>query len=181
MGGQLAFLRGSYNVPFGDIFKVRVGAVSGADSIFANEEHGNRDFVYSQTATTGQTRRMIYDKQCDYLQDHKQTLLERRIIKFDENNWWQWGRAHHQSTAPRIYVNSKTRRSKPFFLHDSNDYDGSVLAVFPQCKEPNLPRLRDELNAVNWEELGFVCDGRFLFSQRSLQNCLLPEHFSMLI
>jgi adenine-specific DNA-methyltransferase len=34
------------------------------------------------------------------------------------------------------------------------------------------------LNDVNWAELGFVCDGRFLFAQRSLENSLLPEDFS---
>ena len=31
---------------------------------------------------------------------------------------------------------------------------------------------------VNWQELGFVCDGRFLFTQRSLQNSLLPDGFA---
>ena len=38
-----------------------------------------------------------------------------------------------------------------------------------------------ELNtAVNWEELGFVCDGRFLFSQRTLETCYLPAVFNEL-
>ena len=176
--GQLAFLRGEYRVPFGDVFAVKVGAVSGMDSVFANEKHGNRDFVCSQTAATGQTRKMIYGKQCAHLQKHKHLLMARKIRRFDESNWWQWGRAHCQSPRPRIYVNSKTRHAAPFFLHATNDYDGAVLAVFPHRKKPNLSLLRDKLNAVNWHELGFVCDGRFLFSQRSLQNCLLPEHFS---
>jgi adenine-specific DNA-methyltransferase len=31
---------------------------------------------------------------------------------------------------------------------------------------------------VNWQELGFVCDGRFLFTQRSLQTSVLPDSFS---
>jgi adenine-specific DNA-methyltransferase len=34
------------------------------------------------------------------------------------------------------------------------------------------------LNDVDWSELGFVCDGRFLFSQRSLEQALLPEAFA---
>ena len=34
------------------------------------------------------------------------------------------------------------------------------------------------LNDVDWSELGFVCDGRFLFSQRSLEQALLPEEFA---
>ncbi|GAA9841538.1 hypothetical protein VN0563_11700 [Helicobacter pylori] len=41
----------------------------------------------------------------------------------------------------------------------------------------DLQNLCDKLNAINWQELGFVCDGRFLFSQRSLENALLPKDF----
>jgi adenine-specific DNA-methyltransferase len=31
------------------------------------------------------------------------------------------------------------------------------------------------LNDVDWHSLGFVVDGRFIFSQRSLENCPLPK------
>jgi adenine-specific DNA-methyltransferase len=33
------------------------------------------------------------------------------------------------------------------------------------------------LNNVDWQELGFVVDGRFVFSQKSLENSLLPISF----
>jgi adenine-specific DNA-methyltransferase len=33
------------------------------------------------------------------------------------------------------------------------------------------------LNMVDWEELGFVVDGRYIFNQRSLENTLLPTEF----
>ncbi|MQM30306.1 MAG: SAM-dependent methyltransferase, partial [Candidatus Accumulibacter phosphatis] len=33
------------------------------------------------------------------------------------------------------------------------------------------------LNSVDWADLGFVCDGRFLFTQRSLEQTPLPESF----
>jgi len=36
----------------------------------------------------------------------------------------------------------------------------------------------DLLNsAVPWEHLGFVVDGRFLFSQRTLETAMLPDVF----
>ena len=35
------------------------------------------------------------------------------------------------------------------------------------------------LNQVNWEELEFVCDGRYLFSQRALENSVLPDTFEI--
>jgi len=122
---------------------------------------------------------MLYDKLHPHLEQHKSTLLQRKIKKFDENNWWQWGRAYYKSENPRIYVNNKTRNKKPFFIHSTTAYDGSVLAIFPKqnLNQNQLQNFCDELNAINWQELGFVVDGRSIFSQKSLENTLLPNNF----
>jgi adenine-specific DNA-methyltransferase len=53
-----------------------------------------------------------------------------------------------------------------------------VLALFPHRKDADAARRAALLNDVDWHELGFVCDGRFMFAQRSLENALLPEEFS---
>lgn len=182
ISGQIIFTRKRYEIPFNALFFVKVGAVSGADSIFANEKFGNMDFVCSFSAKTGKTKKMIYGdfgKNCAYLAEFKSQLKARKIKKFDEHNWWEWGRDYYKSKSPRIYVNSKTRNKKPFFLHHCNAYDGSVLAIFPRFEVDNatLQKICEMLNNVDWEELGFVCDGRFLFSQRSLENCLLGSEF----
>ncbi|WP_066388643.1 Eco57I restriction-modification methylase domain-containing protein [Helicobacter himalayensis] len=182
VNGQLLFTKKAYTIPFKDLFFVKVGAVSGADSIFTNEEVGNVEFVNSTTAKSGKTRKMIYGiygKNCAYLQDFKGQLLRRRIKKFNEENWWEWGRDYYKSEKSRIYVNTKTRNKKPFFIHECKAYDGSVLAVFPKFKVDSviLGILCERLNNVDWEELGFVCDGRFLFSQRSLENAVLDSSF----
>lgn len=179
--GQLMFLRDDHSVRFADVFAVKVGAVSGADQIYTHAK-GNMEFVYSKTVETGATRRMLYGIKHPHLDKHKAELLARRVKVFDESNWWQWGRAFPISEHPRIYVNGRTRKPEPFFLHDCNSFDGSILALFP--KNPRISR-RDLIECtmmlnkeVDWQQLGFVCDGRFIFTQRSLQNCLLPEKFS---
>jgi adenine-specific DNA-methyltransferase len=177
-GGQLLLTRGIYSVPLASVFSVRVGAVSGADEIFTNAELGNADFVCSKTATTGATRRMIFDAPLPWLEQHKERLLARRVAKFDESNWWKWGRRHHVSDAPRVYVNHKTRNAKPFFVHPCNNYDGAILALFPHRRDVDPAVLAAMLNEVDWHELGFVCDGRYLFTQRSLEQTLLPEDFA---
>lgn len=182
INGQILFTKKSYTIPFNSLFFVKVGAVSGADSIFANQQWGNVEFVNSTTAKSGKTKKMIYverAKDCVYLQEFKQKLIQRRIKKFDESNWWQWGRDYHRSEKPRIYVNTKTRNKKPFFLHSCKAYDGSILAIFPKFEADSkiLQELCERLNNVDWGELGFVCDGRFLFSQRSLENCMLDSSF----
>jgi len=179
--GQLMFLRDDHCVRFADVFTVKVGAVSGADHIYTHTK-GNMEFVYSKTVETGETRRMLYGIKHPHLDKHKAELLERRVRKFDESNWWQWGRAFPINELPRIYVNGRTRKAEPFFLHDCHSFDGSILALFP--KNPRIAR-RDLIECtmmlnkeVDWQQLGFICDGRFLFTQRSLQTCLLPEKFS---
>ena len=179
--GQLMFLRDDYGVRFADVFTVKVGAVSGADHIFAHAK-GNMEFVCSKTVETGATRRMLYGIKHPHLDKHKAELLGRRVRAFDESNWWQWGRAFPINLHPRIYVNGRTRKPEPFFLHDCNSFDGAILALFTRNQRMQRRELIEctmMLNKeVDWQELGFVCDGRFLFTQRSLQTCLLPDKFS---
>ena len=179
--GQLMFLRDDYSVRFADVFSVKVGAVSGADNIFTHPK-GNMEFVCSKTVETGETRRMLYGIKHPHLEKHKDELLARRVKTFDESNWWQWGRHFPINLHPRIYVNGRTRKPEPFFLHDCNSFDGSVLALFTKNRRMQRRELIEctlMLNKeVDWQELGFVCDGRFLFTQRSLQTCVLPDKFS---
>ena len=91
-----------------------------------------------------------------------------------------WGRDYYHSDNLKIYVNQKTRNLSPFFHHACKAYDGYILAIFPlntSLNKEELILLENELNKINWEELGFVCDGRFLFSQQSLKNIYLSESF----
>lgn len=175
--GQLLFLSREYRLPLSALFSVKVGAVSGADEIFTHPE-GNAEFVCSKTIDDGSTRRMIFGIRHPHLERHKERLMARRVRRFDESNWWQWGRLHHQSALPRIYVNAKTRRPRPFFLHECRNYDGSILALFPRIAGMDLALACEMLNdQVDWAELGFLCDGRFLFSPRALEGCMLPPIF----
>lgn len=180
IAGQLAFTHAELTVPFSDLFEVRVGAVSGADSVF--EHPDGIEMVCSRTVDTGLPRRMLYNVMHPVLRSHKKHLLERRIRQFSEANWWSWGRGYAQRSGPRIYVNGKTRRGRPFYVHSCEAYDGSVLALFPKIPSMNLQRAAQLLNdAVPWEELGFVVDGRRLFSQRTLETLMLPPVFSELM
>lgn len=181
LAGHLMFTRGDYPLRLSDVAFVKVGAVSGLDEIYADAVHGNRDFVCSSTASSGQTRRMIW---CEpglppppALLPHHDRLIARRIRPFDESNWWQWGRGYYQSDRPRVYVNGKTRAARPFFTHSCRHYDGAVLAVFPLRDDVRSAAFRDALNGLPWDELGFVCDGRHLFTQRSLENAPVSEDF----
>jgi len=47
-----------------------------------------------------------------------------------------------------------------------------VLALFPK-DGIGASRLAGVLNRVDWQALGFVCDGRLMFTQKSLENAPL--------
>lgn len=178
LNGQLLFLEQEYTVPFKKLFFVKVGAVSGADKYFIHED-GNEEFVCSKTRTTGQTRKMFYNTPAKQLLPFKKELMNRKIKKFNEDNWYLWGRDCFKSDKERIYINCKTRVKDPFFYNKCKNYDGSVLAIFPykDFSSQGIFSIIQELNNVNWEELGFICDGRYLFSQRTLEQINLPKIF----
>lgn len=179
--GHLMFAREVHELHLKDVASVKVGAVSGADDIYADDVNGNLDFVCSGTVKTGKTRKMIWigkgDPPPSVLLQHKERLISRGIRPFDESNWWHWGRGYPITEAPRVYVNGKTRNAQPFFVHPCTNFDGAILAVFPHDTSVDLNAFCKALNDVEWDHLGFVCDGRFLFSQRSLENAPLPASF----
>ncbi|HHS6526815.1 TPA: Eco57I restriction-modification methylase domain-containing protein, partial [Campylobacter jejuni] len=115
--------------PLGDFFDIKVGAASGKDELFVSKKGEN--FVYSKTASTKSFKKMIYNRYDSSLEKFKDTLLKRGIKKFNETNWWCWGRAiDFRENEPRIYVNCKTRNKTPFFTANCDKWDGSVLALF---------------------------------------------------
>ena len=175
--GQISFTNKNYDVKFSDLFMVKVGAVSGKDDIFTHQD-GNREFVCSYTKKTGELKRMFFNIKNDYLELHKEILINRKIKNFNEGNWWQWGRGLYESDSDRIYVNCKTRDMKPFFTNDCKYYDGSVLAIFPKV-DMDINKAVEMLNSVDWDELGFKVGGRLVFSQKALENTFLNINLSI--
>lgn len=174
INGQLCFTKEDHTIPFKDLFFVKVGGVCGHPAFIS--ELGNKSFVCSYTNKTGKLKKMIYNLETDLLLPYKEELLNRKVKKVNESNWWSWGRDYYKSELKRVYVNCKTRNDKPFFTHECRDYDGSVLAVFIKGQESE-EEVKDKLNAVNWDELGFKVGGRYMFTQRSLEEILLPKGF----
>lgn len=173
--GQLLFLDSELTgTRLGSLFDIKVGGVSGLDEVYA-EESGNQQFVCSYTRTTGGLKTFHYNIINDYLTSKKELLLQRKIKKFDESNWWMWGRDFHKSERRRIYVNSKTRIQNPFFINECKYYDGSVIALIPKndAVEEKLEEYVEKLNSVDWEKLGFKVGGRFIFTQKTLDNITL--------
>ena len=80
---------------FSKYFDVYVGLVSGKENVYKNERLGNFDILISE----GEERKYIYidqypsgNEEIDtYIHQHKDKLLSRKIRKFTEKNWFEWG------------------------------------------------------------------------------------------
>jgi len=175
ISGQLIFSNTIYDHKLSDLFSVKVGGVSGLDEIFVNPA-GNKSFVYSKTRTTNKTRKMYYNIRNSFIDSKEQTLRSRKIKKFTDDDWWKWGRDYYKSDDERVYVNCKTRIDNPFFTHSCKNYDGSLLALFPKVKM-NIAKAVECLNEIDWEDLGFKVGGRYVFSQKSLENIRIPKYY----
>lgn len=157
-----------------DRFDVMVGGASGANKIFLNE-NGNIDLVYSKTKSTGETIKAFYvDEPNDYLLSYKDELIVRKIRRFNEDNWWEWGRKIRHLSGEKIYVNGRTRDMKPFFTHECGWFDASVLALVPKV-EMNIESEIERLNSNDWNKQGFLVGGRLIFGQRSLSNAYVLQ------
>lgn len=163
-------------VSMSKFFTVKVGAVSGLDEFFTTV-YGNKDFVCSKTRQTGETRRMVYeDKPTPYLAANVDILVARKIKKvWTEHNWWQWGRPQSPMQGKRVYVNSKTRVENPFFCHECENYDGSILAIFLKDDNMKEEKVRDMLNSLDWSSRLMKVGTRYMFKQRPLENCFLSK------
>ncbi len=118
---------------------------------------------------------MIYERYDKELENFKDILINRKIKNFNENNWWGCGRAvNFRENEARIYVNCKTRNKNPFFVSDCKKWDGSVLALFPKVPL-NLEKAVEQLNSLDWEQMGFVTGGRYIFAQKSLKEAMIDD------
>lgn len=169
--GTLSFQSTSVLTTIQDFYDIKVGGASGLNEIFI-EDSGNINLVVSTTKKTGLTVKAHYTNEpTPYLEQYKNILLARKIKKFNEKNWWEWGRKINHIDGDKIYVNTKTRDLMPFFTNESGWYDGSILALIPKFKwYSSIEEEIDKLNSWNWKEQGFLVGGRLIFGQRSLSN-----------
>lgn len=174
----------------GDFFNVCVGIVSGANSIFEKDSPISIEIICSDFIRTGKKRKFIFTepynlneiKNIDiflyhYLINNKKKLINRKIKKFNESNWFKWGAIRNIEKMKQksfcIYVNAKTREKKPFFKEKIDYFDGSVLGIFPK-KKIDLDKWVKILNSseTDFREQNLLVNNKYILTQRNLENFL---------
>lgn len=174
--GMIILIDDEEKLKVGDYFDVYVGMVSGADLIFNNDQYGNVELI------TGKNKRkkfILIDNfpttntgLNTYLLNNKEKLMNRRIRKFNDNNWYQWGalRNYNKIQSHRgqrcIYIHNLTRMSEVAFVGQVDYFSGNLLIMIPK-KDINLLDCVEYFNNQNFKSY-FTYSGRFKIGQRQL-------------
>ena len=167
---------------FQDYFDIYVGMVSGKEEVYKSNQLGNIDVLNGENCLD----KYIYI--CNYpceneqinahLLRHKPVLIERKIRKMNETNWFEWG-APRNITAiqcnlgnPCIYVNTLTRKTTVAFVSTVNYFGGGLIMLTPK-KTCNLNALVSYMNSNTFKE-NFMYSGRFKIGHRQISNYHFP-------
>jgi adenine-specific DNA-methyltransferase len=164
---------------FSDFFDIYVGIVSGRDEIYKNDKLGNIDVLTGNNTTEKYIFITKYpsnnDKINKHLLKHKNELMERKIRKFNENNWFEWGAPRNITTIEDnlgkdcVYIHNLTRNKIVAFKGKVNYFGGNLLILIPNDKKINLDKVVDYLNTDTFKN-NFMFSGRFKIGHRQISN-----------
>lgn len=171
--------------PLSDLFNVYVGLVSGRDEIYRvpignievlNDKGRADKYIFTETFPT--TNSAINS----HLLTHKSELLERRIKKFSEANWFEWGAPRNiksiqaNTGKPCIYVRNMTRSKEVAFIGTVQYFGGSLLCLIPTASmtEAKMNSIVALLNSNDFQK-DYLYAGRFKIGHKQVSNVIVPN------
>jgi adenine-specific DNA-methyltransferase len=164
-----------------DLFDVYVGIVSGKDEVY-KVSFGNIDvlidknkidkFIFIDKFPSG-----ITDID-NHLLNNKSILKNRRIKKFNDNNWYEWGAPRNISAIknkyqhPCIYVKNITRSKDVAFIDTVQYFGGSLLCLIPKTNDIELSKIVEYFNTDLFQK-DYIYSGRFKIGHKQLSNVLI--------
>lgn len=167
---------------FQEYFDIYVGLVSGKEEVYKNAELGNIEVLNAEDRID----RYIYIEKypCNderinaHLLLHKNALMERRIRKFNEANWFEWGAPRNIGNvranlgADCIYICTLTRNPKVAFLGKVGYFGGGLIMLVPK-KTCDLEKIVAYINSNRFKG-NFMFSGRFKIGHRQISNSCIP-------
>ena len=161
----------------GELFNCYVGFVSGRDKVFSNPLGTlnllcDKDKVYPFICIDKYpSGNKAVD---DYLMTHKKDLLERKIRKFDDDNWFTWGAIRNKTAIeerkdkPCIYVRTMTRKEDVAFIGKVQYFGGGLLCLCPKNDGLDLEPIVKLLNSSAIKQ-DYIYSGRFKIGQKQVR------------
>ena len=176
------------NIMFKDYFDIYVGIVSGKEEVYKNQELGNINVLTSYDTV----EKYIYLEKypCDdekvnkYLLEHKKELIERKIKKFNENNWFEWGAPRNIKSINKnmekdcIYIYNLTRKLNVAFLGKVNYFGGNLIMLKPKkiIEISQLNKIISYMNSNTFKD-NFMFSKRFKIGHRQISNSYIPNQY----
>jgi adenine-specific DNA-methyltransferase len=174
--GIITFQNKISNKYIDEYFHVGVGMVSGKEEVFKNSSYGNIELLNDENSY----EKYIYieefppeNKELEkYLLINKEILINRKIRKFNENNWFEWGALRNKSLIDKnlnkecIYVRNLTRNNKIAFKGKVSYFGGKLIILIPK-NNININNIVDYLNSTAFK-CNYMYSGRFKIGQKQL-------------
>ena len=154
-----------------ELFDVYVGLVSGKDEVF-KVSFGNLEVLTDKD----RVEKFVYGKATQqitaHLEANKEVLMQRKIRKFTEENWFEWGAprniTHMERLAGRqcIYVKNLTRSTEPAFVGKVQYFGGALLCMVPK-ETVDLQKVVEFLNKIETRR-DYIYSGRYKMGHRQL-------------
>jgi adenine-specific DNA-methyltransferase len=182
--GLLSFSKSKKNdkIIINQLFNVYVGIVTGKESVYKNEELGNIEVINGENKID----KYIYinkfpskdDKINEYILKNKELLISRKIKKFNELNWFQWGAPRNikimegNKNKDCIYVKNLTRKKKIAFKSKVMYFGGSLLMLLPKEEDLDIDKIVKILNNEETKK-NYMYANRFKIGHRQLSSLLI--------
>ena len=171
---------------FSDYFDIYVGMVTGKENVFKNEKYGNIELRNDKNT---KDKYILIDKfpsdnnELDkYMLSHKSELINRKIKKFSEKNWYEWGALRNYKSIENnlgkncIYVSNITRSSEVCFDGKVEYFGGGLIIMIPKENisidiNINIIKLVNFINSDLFKS-NYMYSGRFKIGHKQLCNCL---------
>jgi len=162
-----------------ELFNIYVGMVTGRESIYKNAKLGNISLLNGKNKID----KYIFIKKFpsenqkinEYLLKHKKELIERKIKKFKESNWFEWGAPRNIKVMDNskdkdcIYIKNLTRDEVVAFKGKVMYFGGSLLLLLPKKEDLDLDKIVNILNSKKFKE-NYTYSGRFKIGHRQLSS-----------
>ena len=172
-------------VSFKEYFDIYVGLVTGKESVYKNTECGNIELLNGENKIDKyifvETFPSNDEKINSHLLNHKEELISRKIRKFNEKNWFEWGAPRNIKSIERnmgkecIYIYNLTRQSKIAFKGSVKYFGGGLIILIPK-KNINLDSVLSYLNSDDFKS-NFMFSGRFKIGHRQISNSYIPSQY----
>ena len=168
---------------FKDCFDIYVGIVSGKESVYKNSEIGNIEVLNGYNKID----KYIFIKEYpsnnkkinEYLLKNKDELIKRKIRKFNNNNWFEWGAPRNIKTIEKfkddecIYIYNLTRNNNIAFKGKINYFGGNLIMLKPK-ENYDLDKIISYLNSEKFKN-NFMFSNRFKIGHRQISNSYIPK------